>query len=205
MTAPGILKEAHMNKRLLSAVLLSLAFFIAFIDSRVAWAAGNTPIARVLDGYYDEFTFSGEKGQILFADIKADIYQDQGRMGGAHDDASGGCADANSEDGCSDGCSDGGSDGHKDLCLQVLDANYEDKKICWAGRPVRPGWQRDPLLACPLPDDGDYILRVFIGSCGSTETGSYTYFDDSSPKQFYRLYIELMDAARDGQEIPKQK
>jgi len=27
----------------------------------------------VLDGDYDEFTFSAEKGQILFADIKADI------------------------------------------------------------------------------------------------------------------------------------
>ena len=104
-------------------------------------------------------------------------------MGGDHDDASGGCADVSSEDGCSDGCSDGGSDGHGDLCLEVLDAD-NDEKICWAGRPVRPGWQRDPLLACPLPKDGDYILRVFIGSCGSTETGSYTYFGDSSPKQF---------------------
>jgi len=192
-----------MNKRQVSAVLLPLAFFIAFIGGRVAWAAGNTPIARVLDGFYDEFTFAAEEGQILFADINADIYQEQGRMGGDHDDASGGCADVSSEDGCSDGCSDGGSDGHGDLCLQVLDA--DDEKICWAGRPVRPGWQRDPLLACPLPYDGDYILRVFIGSCGSTRTEEYTDADDLNPKRFYRLYIELMDAARDGQEIPKQK
>lgn len=192
-----------MNKRQVLAVLLSLAFFIAFIGSRVASAAGNTPIARVLDGFYDEFTFAAEEGQILFADINADIYQEQGRMGGDHDDANGGCADVSSEDGCGDGCSDGGSNGHKDLCLQVLDTDY--KRICWAGRPVRPGWQRDPLLACPLPYAGDYILRVFIGSCGSTEPGTYVDADSLSPNQFYRLYIELMDAARDGQEIPKQK
>ncbi len=47
--------------------------------------------------------------------------------------------------------------------------------MCYADRPLRPGWQRDPRLACPLPATRHpvtYTLRVALRgeeeSCGQT-------------------------------------
>jgi hypothetical protein len=175
--------------------------------------------------------FDSDGGQILFAEAGAELYQSKGRSSGGgcdHDDGThtdtaaateGSCTDGGSDGGSSGGCSgddgtthdDGGCDcgdstaGPSDLCLQVVQEqdDLSWKKICWAGRPIRPGWQRDPRLACPLETEGQYSLRVFRGQCGSTaacdeaiESGA----PESSPTH-YLLRVKLMDVGDSGGEL----
>ena len=136
----------------------------------------------------DQFDFASPGGEVLFADLDSDIFQVQGRRGGDHGDehetstaaSSGGSS--SHDDGSSheegDGC--GGAGGPGGLCLQVIDA--AGTIICWADRPLRPGWQRDPALACPLPDYGSrrpeqYTLRVSLktGGCGPGGSGGHDH------------------------------
>ena len=176
---------------------LLVAGILSLITCMTVSAEEKKPIARVLDQIsgYDEFIFKSSGNEILFAEIESDIYQTRGRKGGStdsgcsdsshtdesHDDTCGGNSGGGSGDTGGGGCSDsshtddthddscGGSGGDTaDMCLQVI--NPDGQKICWAGRPSRPGWQRDPKLACPLPEgfEGeDFTLRVFKGQCGN--------------------------------------
>jgi hypothetical protein len=201
------------QKNFFPAIVFVVCTLVVLLTSGNVMAESKKSISRVLDGPYDEFIFSGEEGQILFAEIKSEIFQSKGRMGGDHGDSGTGCSDGvtvescdtGSTDSCSDddsggcSCDDHSGGGRQDLCLQVL-VNGENK-ICWAGRPVRPGWQRDPKLACPLPVDGIYILRVFIGQCGSTDATTYTDADSLDPSRSYQLYVELKNAVEDGEII----
>jgi len=200
------------QKHFLPAIVFVVFMLGILLTTGNVLADSNMSISRVLDGSHDYFTFKGDADQILFAEIKAEIYQSEGRMGGDHGDSGGGCSDGVTVESCDTGttdrCSDGGSGGcscdddsgggHQDLCLQVLSS---EGKICWAGRPVRPGWQRDPRLACHLPYDDTYTLRVFIGQCGSIDTATYTDADSLDPSLFYQLYVELKDAIENGEQI----
>jgi len=191
-----------------------------------ALAGGGKPIAGVLIGASDAFWFESDGGQVLFAELKSDYYQTRGRMESDHsqeetadaescsDSAStGGCTDGGDTGGCSDGgdtggCSDGGDTGCSggggpgDLCLQVLAA--DGTMICWAGRPARPGWQRDPRLACPISAEGVYWLRVARAPCGpgghETVTAAETGTGELPPRP-YLLDVALLDQPGTGGRV----
>jgi len=214
------MKKMHLVISLLAAGIL------AVIMCQGALADGGKPIAGVLDEYkpYNEFTFESSGNQVLFAEIKSEIYQTQGRKGGSHETDEGdegGCSDGGStggtpggtSGGTSGGCSDsshtaddthddscGGGGGAGDFCLQVWNP-VEGKKLCWAGRPERPGWQRDPRLACHIPEmamaeEQDFTLRVFRGQCGSPDMNSVTI--EAGTSIAYLLEVKLLNIAQDG-------
>ena len=206
-----------MKKMRLVLTLLA-AGIMAVVVCQGALAESGKPIARVLDPVsgYDEFTFKSAGNQILFAEIKSDIYQTRGRKGGSHetpDDTDGGCSDGGSTGGMAggttggctdsshtddthdDSCGGGGEAG--DFCLQVLDP--DGVKLCWAGRPERPGWQRDPRLACHIPegyDKGEFSLRVFRGSCGNKDMTAVKV--DAQTPVAYRLDVQLLNISQAG-------
>jgi len=211
-----------MEKRQLTFFLLATGMVVLAM-CQVVWADGKKPIARILDPVdgYDEFTFKSAGNQILFAKIESEIFQIQGRKGGSHipdEGDEGGCTDEHSTGGgmdtgttggCSHDTSDtsadddhdscGGSGGGGDLCLQVLDS--DGNKLCWAGRPDRPGWQRDPRLACPIPEDYEkrvFTLRVFRGKCGNPDMTAVSV--DSELPTVYMLHVQLLNNARAEQE-----
>ena len=197
-------KITVLKLTLLACMVLALAL------ASPARADDDNTIAGVLSANpgCNVYAFDSDGGQILFAEVGAELYQSKGRSSG------GGCEDgthtdptAATEGSCTDGGSSGGCDcgdstsGPNDLCLQVVDSS--GVKICWAGRPQRPGWQRDPRLACHLEEQGLYSLRVFRGQCGNidacgapTESGA----PDSSPTA-YLLRVRLVDVEDSGGEL----
>jgi hypothetical protein len=196
-----VTKEATM-KRMRFVFTLLTAGILALVVCQGALADSGKPIAGVLDSDtpYGEFTFKSAGNQILFAEIKSEIYQTIGRKGGSHEtgeETDGGCTDSSHTDDTHDeGC--GGSGGAGDFCLQVWNP-VENKKLCWAGRPERPGWQRDPRLACPIPyspEDGEFTLRVFPGQCGNPDMTLVSIEPGASIA--YLLEVKLLNIAQDG-------
>jgi hypothetical protein len=169
-----------------------------------ARADDDNTIAGVLSANpgCNEYAFDSYGGQILFAEAGAELYQSRGRSSGGgcdHDDGTvhveGGCSSDDGSTHDDGGCDCGDStSGPSDLCLQVVDSSGE--KICWAGRPIRPGWQRDPRLACPLEDQGEYVLRVFRGQCGNTAACDNAVTESGAPGSsptHYLLRVRLVD------------
>lgn len=190
-------KPSILKLTLLACMVLALAL------TSPARADDDNTIAGVLSANpgCNEYAFDSYGGQILFAEAGAELYQSRGRSSGGgcdHDDGTvhveGGCSSDDGSTHDDGGCDCGDStSGPNDLCLQVVDSS--EVKICWAGRPIRPGWQRDPRLACPLETAGSYFLRVFRGQCGNidacgalTESGA----PESSPTA-YLLRVRLVD------------
>lgn len=190
-------KPSILKLTLLACMVLALAL------TSPARADDDNTIAGVLSANpgCNEYAFDSYGGQILFAEAGAELYQSKGRSSGGgcdHDDGTvhveGGCSSDDGSTHDDGGCDCGDStSGPNDLCLQVVDSS--EVKICWAGRPMRPGWQRDPRLACHLEDEGEYFLRVFRGQCGNidacgalTESGA----PESSPTA-YLLRVRLVD------------
>jgi hypothetical protein len=161
-------------------------------------------LTRVLDGTHDGYTFSSNGNQVLLLDLDATVYQMHGR-GKTHDDDHD-HVDADSatvEDGHTEGGCGGGS-GMVNFCLQVVDQIEEI--LCWADRPVSPGWQRDPQMACILPKGQKqlYTVKVFLkgegeNSCGSNPDIGFAEADAyGMGKRFYVLKIRLQDLAEEG-------
>lgn len=177
---------------------------------QVVRESDTNSLAGVLDAYWnpdDSFTFQSRGGEVLFADVDAEIFQVKGRKGGSHDD----------EEDCGGGGHDSGAvvtapaDDHDDagspggMCLQVINAG--GTMICWADRPARPGWQRDPAIACPLPELGtpaQYQLRVSLnsGGCGPGAAGDHDVTVMAAPYNGvatpYVLNWSLRRVAHDG-------
>lgn len=161
-------------------------------------------LARVLDGLYDGYTFNSNGNQVLLLDLDATVYQMHGR-GKTHDDDHDHVAadSATGEDGHTGGGCSGGS-GMVNFCLQVV--NQSDEVLCWADRPVSPGWQRDPQLACILPAAQKqlYTVKVFLKGEGENSCGSNPDFGFAEAdvygigKRFYVLKIRLQDLAAEG-------
>ncbi len=188
-------KPSILKLTLLACMVLALAL------TSPARADDDNTIAGVLSANpgCNVYTFDVDGSQILFAEAGAELYQSRGRSSGGgcdHDDGTvhveGGCSSDDGSTHDDGGCGDSTS-GPNDLCLQVVDSS--EVKICWAGRPMRPGWQRDPRLACHLEEEGQYFLRVFRGQCGNidacgalTESGA----PESSPTA-YLLRVRLVD------------
>lgn len=194
----------HLQRRVQSLlfIAISVVFLVPFHEAK---ADGGTTMAGILsDKGYDEFSFMGSGDEILFVELKAAVYQTKGRMGGTHEEAAA-VADpilAAEEEG--GGCSgeDGGPGG---FCLQVLESADAKEPICWADRPMQPGWMRDPSLACPLSREGsnNYILRIFPrregeGVCKST-TGFLAFSaEDSMAKRLYTIDITKITISNEG-------
>lgn len=174
-----------MNTRITTIVTLACAAAALLATPALGQVVRESDVrslAGVLDDWNtaDNFTFASHGDEVLFADVDAEIYQVKGRKGGSHDDDEGDCGGHETE--AITPSADDGHDDHDDaggpggLCLQVIDA--AGTMICWADRPARPGWQRDPALACPLPALGgraEYTLRVTVksGGCGPGSAGGH--------------------------------
>ncbi|MDH3792450.1 MAG: hypothetical protein OEU09_08295 [Rhodospirillales bacterium] len=107
----------------------------------VAGVLGHTASsASDLEGF-DDYILVAAGNRILFAELRAAIYQSRGKGHGDHEEPS--HSVAASEGGCDDESGPGGT------CLQLLDAH--ENVLCWAERPKHPGWWGgDPHLACVL-------------------------------------------------------
>ena len=203
-----------MKTKLLGLATLACAAAVLFATPALGQVVRETDtnsLAGVLDSYWnpdDSFAFQSKGGEVLFADVDAEIFQVKGRKGGSHDD----------EEDC--GGHDSGelvtaaADDHEDhddaggpggMCLQVI--NSAGTMICWADRPARPGWQRDPAIACPLPDSGrpaQYHLRVSLksGGCGPGGAGGHDAVVMAAPSDGavtpYVLNWSLRRVADDG-------
>lgn len=191
-------------QRILRNLLFIAVFVVVLTPMREAKADGGTTMAGILsDKGYDDFSFDGSQNEILFIVLKAAVYQTQGRMGGSHEEAptttdplllaaaasGGGCSGEDGEDG-----------GPGGFCLQVL--NSEDKAICWADRPMQPGWMRDPSLACPLPAEESYKLRIFLRSEGENvcaKTDGYLSAEGKEiAKRLYTIDITKRKLSEEG-------
>ncbi len=121
------------------------------VDAQVVREDGVSSLVGILDSgdTSDEFTFTAASGDIIHADIDADVYELVGRTDDHHELAATEPDDGHDDDGC------GGPGG---LVLEILDDAGD--VVCWADRPNRPGWQRDAAVHCPLTEDGLYRLRI---------------------------------------------
>lgn len=152
----------------------------------------------------DSFTFLSQGDELLFADLDAELFQVKGRRTGEDDEGDCGGHEA-------DALAPAADDGHDDsggpggLCLQVFDSTAT--MLCWADRPARPGWQRDPAIACPLPKTRGvttYELRVGlkVGGCGPGANGGHDVALYASPGESqvtpYLLNWSLRRIAPDG-------
>ena len=104
-------------------------------------------------------------------------------MGGEGSDSSGGC-----------GCGDTGGPARFHLEVYRVGAGAA-VLLCKAGKPKRPGWDRDPRMACRLAEAGDYLLRVKQGS----PEGHETLAAETAPASYpYLLNVTLRGIAANG-------
>jgi len=190
-----------LSKWIAYGLISVAALTVSLAPAPHAWGDGGTTIVRILDGKgYDDFSFTGSSGEVLFVDMKANVYQMHGRTGGSHEsmemtsdpvvvtamEGGGGCSGE-----------EGGPGG---FCVQVLDS--AGTAVCWADRPVQPGWQRDPRLACPLPEDGLYTLRIFLRGDGenvcSITSGYLPAAGLGKGKRLYSFDVAKRDCAATG-------
>jgi hypothetical protein len=163
-----------MKLRCLAFGLLVASCLNGVAYAQVVREEGVNSIAGVVGNGigYVEWTFDSAGGEVLFASLDAFIYQKWRGGDGWHDTTG---TEGGSEAGAEgEGC--GGEEGGPSrLCIQVIDAY--NQVVCHATRPMPPpGWQRDPRLACLLPEvlsePAKYRLRVVQVSMGEGgETG----------------------------------
>ena len=203
-----------MNTKLLGLATLACtaaALLATPVFGQVVRETDTKTLAGLLDSNWnpaDSFTFFSRGDEILFADLDAELFQVKGRRGGSHEDDEGDCGGHETEalapaaDEHDDHDNSGGPGG---LCLQVLDP--AGTMLCWADRPARPGWQRDPAIACPLPKtrgNTAYTLRVGlkVGGCGPGANGGHDVTPYASPGDSqvtpYLLNWSLRRIAPDG-------
>ena len=158
-----------MVPRLIVSALFMAAIFLPgpVTSAQVVREGGISTLAGMLGGAYESqamWSFKSGGGEIVFASLGAELYQ----VNDEHDGHGEAMVSPAAEEG--GGC--GGEDGMARFCLQVVDA--KGTPVCTAGRPTgAPGWQRDPRLACAIPDgspSSTYWLRVALrspeGACG---------------------------------------
>ena len=205
--------RANMNAKSLGLATLACAAAALLATpalGQVVRESDTNSLAGVLDSYWnpaDSFAFRSNGGEVLFADVDADIFQVKGRKGGSHDDE-GDCGGHESSavvPAAADHEDHDDADHPGGLCLQVFDA--AGTMLCWADRPARPGWQRDPAIACPLSETGrpaQYQLRVGLkgGGCGPGGVGGHDTTALAMPTDAavtpYVLNWSLLRVADDG-------
>lgn len=182
----------------LRAVFLILIVLVATssTQAQVVREEGVKSVAGILGGAYATealWTVKSGGSEVIFASLDAEIY----RTGAHHEEESEPSATADEGNG---GCGDEGGPGR--FCLQVIDSS--GTVICQATRPAPPpGWQRDPRLACALPEisgQATYTIRVSLtGPEGSCTLPSLPI---SSPTEHpFLLNVSVRRVARSGVSI----
>lgn len=179
-------------------------------DAQVVREADATSIAGLLSGSsdVDQFTFEGRANQILFATIDSSIYQNHGRNpgqsgGGGCEEGASTTADTEGEScsfpdeggSCSHDSSGGGCSGSEGgpLHIKLELLNSAGGRVCHAGRPNFPGWQRDPRMICALDYEDDYTLRIMVSGMGNEGSPP-----DSTVAIPYLLNVSLRTIAPSG-------
>lgn len=183
-----------------------LAFLGGAVHAQVVREEGVANVAGVLGGpaadVYDDFTFDSAGGEVLAVSVDQSVYQAHG--GSDHDDGSSSGPDDGCDGATGGGCDDegggcaGGDSGGPGLCLQVIDSGW--RVLCWASRPAKPGWQRDPRLICLLPTTHgkpeEYTLRV--GLRGDDCAGLFYPDPEGDEPVPYVLGVSLRRIAPEG-------
>lgn len=183
-------------------------------EGQVVREQDTISVAGLLEGAGDvnSYWFEGREGQILYASIDSSIYQNHGRKP-SHDSGDD-CGDESTEDQTvGESCdidSEGGSCSHDDsgggcsgsdagsLHIKLELINSEGAKVCHAGRPNYPGWQRDPRLICVIDVEDTYTLKVLVGGMGEASVdveGAPTSEQVQIP---YLLNVSLRDVVNGG-------
>ena len=186
------------------ASVIGLPYLARMVTGAVT-ANGTSPeearsagtIAGHLRNATDDYTFTSDGGEMIFAVLDSTVFQMAGR-GKGHSEGGEAAAVAGSGSAAQGDCGKGGcpskrpalvgavpgvlpekeaeggcggesGGGPPGMCLQVLDRSGQ--VICWADRAMAPGWMRDPKLACPLELAGGYTLRIFKRGTGGNPCG----------------------------------
>jgi hypothetical protein len=180
-------------------VLTSLLSMLSMLpvlpaSAQVVREAGTKSIAGVLAESlpFAEWTFRSSGGEILFASLDAEIYLTR-----AHEEPT----TTQADDGCGGG--GGGCEGEGGpglFYLSVIGPNGSE--ICRAERPAPPpGWQRDPRMACVLPDRRPTTYTLRVGLLGGVEhtQPSYPFLLDVSLRSIAPVGVNVQEAiARSG-------
>ncbi len=134
-------------------VLATAGLFGVSIQAQVVRESGVGSVAGVLNKLSDfttEYTVRADGNQLLIADLDAELFRTPGGCGGEETST----ATETGEDTC--GCEDTETGPHG-FYIEI----YNDgEKICSAGRPTRPGWERDPRLVCILENEATYTVII---------------------------------------------
>ena len=137
-----------MRKTLMIIVVCVGTFLVSHASAQVVREEGTGSIVGTLDGFsdwFDDYQFKVRRPHVLFADLDAELYINKTD----HHEEAAEKADAHEEEACG---------GAARFMLQVFD-KY-GSLVCHVSKPLRPGWETDPRMACLLNDDGNYLLRV---------------------------------------------
>ena len=200
------------EKRLLVFCVV-LVVLLAAGQAQVVREDDVASIAGLLESTadYNEFHFESLGGEILYATVDSSIYQNKGRGESTDDGGCGETHDTGLDVVTGSGCpldsaggtshdSSGGCSGEGGSMHIKLEVYMGSSKICFAGRPVNPGWQRDPRLICVIPQTtlgAQYTLRVLMGGMGGdVHTASS---EPTSTEIPYLLNASLRKIATTGQ------
>ena len=185
-------------------------------------------IAGLLVGSVDDFTFTSDGGEMIFAVLDSTVYQMAGR-GKGHEGggealraataaapggdcgksgSAGGCASrsaakasgslASAKEGESGGCG-GEESGGGPPGMCMQVLDRSGQVVCWADRAMAPGWMRDPKLACPMELAGGYTLRIFRRGTGGNPCGpGASYPAPSGAGRAYLLTVAKKKIATAG-------
>ncbi len=165
-------------------VLAAAGLLGVSIQAQVVRESGAASVAGVLNQSSDfttEYALKADGNQLLIADLDAELFRTPGGCGGEE----GITTTEAGGDTC--GCEDTETGPHG-FYIEI----YRDGvKVCSAGRPTRPGWERDPRLACLLEDEATYTVRVRFVPKG----------ENPPDKVPFLLNVTLRGVAPDGMNL----
>jgi hypothetical protein len=185
-----------MKELTMPCLLVVLAFLLSMPPALPAAAQvvredGTKSIAGVLvpSSPVAEWTFRTAGGEILFASLDAEIY-----LALAHEHEESITTQAEPGGGCE------GEGGPGLFYVSVIAP--DGAEVCRAERPAPPpGWQRDPRLACMLPNGRPttYTLRVGLTGAGEHDQPFYPFLLNVSLRSIAPQGVNVQEAiARSG-------
>ncbi|MEJ2368193.1 MAG: hypothetical protein P8Z49_07565 [Acidobacteriota bacterium] len=146
-----------MRRLLGVCALLAAAGLIGVsMQAQVVRESGAGSVAGVLHKLSDftiEYTIKADGNQLLIADLDAELFRTTGGCGEEHAETATTTA-TESEESCGCDETDAGPHGF------YIEIYKDGLMVGSAGRPTRPGWERDPRVACLLEEEGVYAIRI---------------------------------------------
>ena len=183
-------------------VLVMLFGAAAVAQAQVVRESDATTIAGVLardaaGEYVCYYVVTSNGNQLLTADLDAEMFMRPGQgggEGGGCEEGSGGEGGTGSTGGGSGCDSCGGGEtgetgGPRGFYLEVWDSL--GTMIHSSGRPVRPGWDRDPRMIYLLAEGGQYTLKVRFVPAGENGPGKVPFL----------LNVSLRQVATNGNDL----